>query len=522
MPKHCVANHRVSKARVRDGVRLTFTTPGRRPHPRGTANWSAPAVQQGCLVVPNVIAPWVIALALVVVSAGQSAADWPRFLGPQFDGIVHDADLIQAADRVDWNGKPSVTWSLPVGEGYGIGVTAADRYYHFDAAPDSTDRRVVGRRSSITERLRCVDLASGQIIWTQQNECRYQDLYGYEAGPRSSPTVHQDSVYTLGVRGRLTCRSLSDGTERWSVETVDQFAVVQNFFGVGSAPLVIDDLVIVMVGGSPDEDQVVPPGQLNRVSPNGTGLVAFNRNTGQVRWQAVDDLASNSSPRPIQIDNKACVLLLARDHLWCVDAKAGTTLWKFHHRSDLLESVNAMTPVVDGSKVFISECYELGSVLLEVDPSESQTAIWQDPRRDRRRMAMRCHWATPVLVNGYLYGCSGRNAPDSDFRCVDLMTGTVKWTGLERRRSSVTAVGDHLLVLEERGTLHIAKADPEALSIKASHDLATEEAFANGDTNPALQYPCWSAPLWVAVPDLAPQILLRGDQTVLCLQFPMK
>ena len=74
--------------------------------------------------------------------------------------------------------------------------------------------------------------------------------------------------------------------------TAAEFGVIQNFFGVGSTPLIYEDLLITMIGGSPEESQSVPRGQLDRVQPDASGIVAFDRLTGEVRYRTINDLAS--------------------------------------------------------------------------------------------------------------------------------------------------------------------------------------------------------------------------------------
>ncbi len=333
-------------------------------------------------------------------------------------------------------------------------------------------------------------------------------MLGYEGGPRASPTIEGDRVITLGVTGLLSCRNAADGKLLWSVDTKEQYGVVQNFFGVGSSPLVLGDRVIVMVGGSPAEDQNIAPMRLDRVSPNGSAVVAFDLKSGKQLWKCGQDLASYSSPRPIALEGETLVLVFARSGLMAIDPEQGQVRWQFEHRAEILESVNAMMPVVDADRVFISECYEIGSALLRVDANSSKV-VWQDPPRDRRRQSMRCHWATPILVDGYLYGCSGRNAPDSDFRCIDFQTGELQWSDPRRIRSSLTRVGDHLIVLEERGLLQMIKANPKQLEVVAEWDLGLPAG-----KRPALQYPCWSAPIVVGT-----KLLLRGTDHVICLEL---
>ncbi|MCG8652424.1 MAG: PQQ-like beta-propeller repeat protein, partial [Pirellulales bacterium] len=275
--------------------------------------------------------------------------------------------------------------------------------------------------------------------------------------------------------------------------------------------LILGDRLMVMIGGSPPEDQNIAPMRLDRVSANGSAVVAFDRHTGKELWKCGDDLASYSSPRPIDIDGQTYVLAFARDGLLLIDPRQGKVRWRFDHRAAILESVNAMVPVVVDDHVLISECYEVGSVLLKVT-ADSHQVVWQDPPRNRRAQSLRAHWSTPIVIDGYLYGCSGRNASDSDFRCIDFMTGEIKWTDRRQIRSSVTRVGDHLLVLEERGELQVVKPSPKKLDEVANWPLAVQD----GD-RPAIAYPCWAAP--VVVGD---KLILRGTSKVLCLELATK
>ena len=416
---------------------------------------------------------------------------WPRLLGVNFDGRG-DCDGID----FDWNSRPNVAWELAVGDGYGLGSVVGDRYYQFDA--------LVGRSGS-EERLRAVDLRSGNVIWTQTRPMNYGDMYGYESGPRGTPTVHGDRIVTFGVAGDLCCRNLADGKLIWSLDTTTTYGVVQNFFGVGSSPLIVDDKVIVPIGGSPPEDQQLPPGRLDRVAPNGSALVAFDLATGKELWRCGEELASYSSPRTMNIDGKTVVLYFARDSLLAVDPDNGDLLWTFAHGAELLESVNAAIPVVSGNNVFLSECYEIGSVLLSAS-REKASVIWQDDVDNRRKQVMRAHWSTPILIDGFLYGCSGRNNPDSDFRCIEFATGTLRWNDGRRMRSSCALAGDHLVVLEERGEMQIVRPNPEKLDIVAEYDLTD-----------LIRYPCWAAPIIVGN-----RLLVRGDRNVVCLAIKTK
>lgn len=421
---------------------------------------------------------------------------WPRLLGNQFDGVADSQGI-----EFDWSRSPEVVWQLPVGTGYGLGSIAAGRYYHLDAI--RKDLQQVDLQQ--VERLRAFDLKDAKLIWSVERPQLYNDMYGYESGPRGTPAISGESIVTYGVEGGLYCRKIADGSLNWSVATNEKYGVVQNFFGVSASPLIVDSMVIVPVGGSPPEDQAIAPGRLDRVIPNGSALVAFDLATGKEIWRCGDDLASYSSPRTMQIGSTTIVLLLARDHLLAVDATNGNVLWKKHHRSDMLESVNAMIPVVNNDRVFISECYQIGSLMMKVSVDSAET-IWQDPPENRRKQAMRCHWSTPILVDGFLYGCSGRNKPDSDFRCIEFESGKVQWSDNRRIRTSLARAGEYLVVLDERGRMQIIRPSPEKLDVVAEHDFSD-----------ILSEPCWAAPIIVGN-----RMLIRGNRNVLCLALPTK
>ena len=437
-----------------------------------------------------------------------SAQNWPRFLGEHYDSV---AAIREGSDqsKINWENSPKLLWSLDVGEGYGLGSIWGDEYYQFDAVANEES-------GMLTERLRCIDLRSGAEKWNTSEQLSYRDMYGYENGPRTTPTLDGTFVFTFGVDGQLLCRRRDDGQRVWVVDTKEKYGVVQNFFGVGSSPLLIDgepaskDKVILMVGGSPPADQSIAPGRLDRVSPNRSLLVAFDRKTGKEIWSSGNDLASYSSPRTLSIEGRTVVLVFARSGLIAVNPNNGKVLGRYDHRAEILESVNAMTPVAKGNQILISECYDIGSVLLEAvtgDDGEIEfKEVWKDPDGNRRKQAMRCHWSTPVLIDGFLYGCSGRNAPDSDFRCIDFSTGEVQWVDPRRTRSSVTRVGNHLVVLNERGTMQVLRTTPKMMDPVAEYDLT------DGSLDGArLGYPCWAAPIVVG-----DKLIVRGDKKVLC------
>jgi len=351
-------------------------------------------------------------------------------------------------------------------------------------------------------RLRALDARTGEALWTAEYPCPYEDAYGYSPGPRASPVVDADRVYTFGVEGRLRCLRASDGKLLWEEDTNTRFGVVQNFFGVGSTPVVEGELLIVMIGGSPEGSPAIHSGA---VQGNGTGLVAFDKKSGEVRWTLSDELASYSTPRIATIDGRRRGFAFTRGGLLGFDPARGAQDFFFPWRARKLESVNAATPVVVGDTVFVSESYGPGSVLLRVPASGDPEVRWRDRRRDQ---SVQAHWSTPVYLDGHLYASSGRGSGDAELRCVDHRTGEVKWAQPDLGRSTFVLVDDHLVVLTEYGRLLLVRPDPERYQQVSALELRGD----NG--RPLLRHPAWNAPV------LAHGLLyVRGKDRLVALEL---
>ena len=413
-------------------------------------------------------------------------SDWPRFLGPTGDARSPETGI--PLERPE-GGLP-VVWELETGEGYSMPSIARGRLFLFD------------RRG---EKARLTTLASetGEELWRREYPTDYEDYYGYSNGPRASPVVDGERVYTFGVEGMLRAHRVTDGELLWQVDTTARFGVVQNFFGAGSSPVVEGDLLIVPVGGSPPGSPKIHSGS---VRGNGSGLVAFDKATGEVRYAVSDELASYGSPTLATIGARRWGFHFARGGLIGFEPATGKIDFHFPWRSKVVESVNAATPVVVGDTVLISETYGPGSALLEVEPGGYEV-VWKDPPESRRQ-SLAVHWNTPVHHRGHVYASSGRNSGDAELRSVELATGEVKWSHPGLARSTLLYADGHLLVLTEYGRLLLVEATPERYNEVA--DLTPTDA----DGRPLLAYPVWSPPA------LTHGLLyLRGKGRMLCLEL---
>jgi outer membrane protein assembly factor BamB len=182
------------------------------------------------------------------------AADWPQFLGPERNSTSTETGLLQS-----WAEKgPPILWQREVGEGYSAPVLAGERLILF-------------HRVGNEEIVECLNAADGKEKWKHGEATNYSDPLGKGDGPRSTPSIAGDRVYTLSPGGRLLCLNLNDGKKVWQRELLKDYNVPASYFGVGTSPILEAGRLLVNVGG------------------RGAGIVAFDKDSGKEAWKATED-----------------------------------------------------------------------------------------------------------------------------------------------------------------------------------------------------------------------------------------
>src|SRR5688572_15236406 len=287
------------------------------------------------------------------------AEDWPQFLGPRANGISTETNLLQKWPE---KGPPSL-WQKEIGTGY--------------SAPSVRgELLVLHHRLKNEEVVEAFDRKTGEPRWRYAYPSEFVDPYGYNNGPRCTPSLTSNRCYTFGAEGRLVCTELSSGKMIWQRDTAKEWTIPPAFFGVGSTPVLESNRLFVMVGGQPN-----------------SGMVAFDASTGKtlwesvgksnwegvpmtawpgerkVVWQTAEKQASYATPVLATFHGKRHLLCVMRQGLVSVDPQSGDVNFSFWFRSRLNDSVNAMNPVVQGDHILISAAYyKVGSVLLKVRP----------------------------------------------------------------------------------------------------------------------------------------------------------
>jgi outer membrane protein assembly factor BamB len=360
-----------------------------------------------------------LCLALACVLTG-SAADWPGFLGPTRDGVSPETGLLATLPA---KGPPMV-WEREVGEGYSGPVVAGGSLVLF--------HRVDG-----DEVIECLEAATGKGRWKFPYPSAYRDRFGKGDGPRATPLIADNHVWTLGAGGVLSCVALADGTKLWQRDLSAEYGPRPGFFGVGTTPLLEGGRLLVNVGAA------------------GAGVVAFDPATGKELWKSTDQGASYASPVAATIDGVRHAIFFTREGILSLDPATGAVRFSKRWRSRLDASVNAATPLVVGDLLFVTASYGTGAMLVRCK-KDGIEEVWKGDG------ALSSQYATPVVRDGYLYGCDGRSdAGTVALRCLELKSGKVRWSKESFGCSSVIAADGRLILLTEEGDLVIGDVSPE-------------------------------------------------------------
>jgi hypothetical protein len=182
-------------------------------------------------IIRSVIILRILTAIVLMGALNARAEDWPQFLGPMRDNSYAGNDL-----AATWPaGGPKTLWKKKVGAGWSGPVVAAGKLICFHRVADK-------------ETVECLDAASGKPIWKADYDSTYQDDFGFDPGPRSTPAIAGDRVYTFGAEGMLNCWQLSDGKRLWNVDTRKDLEAGKGFFGIVCSPLIEGDAVILNIG----------------------------------------------------------------------------------------------------------------------------------------------------------------------------------------------------------------------------------------------------------------------------------
>lgn len=357
----------------------------------------------------------VLAFGLVICFTFPAHADdWPNWRGPNHDGISSETQW-----NSDWSkAKPKVAWRAKVGLGFSSVAVADGRLY------------TIGHQDG-NEFIFCLNAETGKEIWSKNYPCNKIARF-YEGGSSSTPSVDGDRVYTVGKEGQFHCYDAANGKLHWGVDLKKELDSPVPEWGFACSPLIQGDHVIIQAAR----------------------IAAYDKKTGKKLWESEQFKQGYGTPAAFEFKGKPCLAVLNNKTTVVLDASSGKTLASTPLST--LFDTNSTTPIVVGDTIFISTGYGKGCALFRF------TGTSLDEIYTKKTMAN--HMNNCVLHEGHLYGFHG-NSNRSRFvelRCIDLKTGTLKWSERGLGCGSLMLSDGKLIVMSDEGNLVLVQASSKS------------------------------------------------------------
>lgn len=385
-----------------------------------------------------------LSLARKVDLTTETPDDFARFLGPNQNSTVTTGIQIDAENLA--NAK--VLWKHAIGEGW-AGFVARNGF------------AVTIEQRERMECVTCYDINDGKMLWIKDHPVRHRDTLNLgRIGPRATPLIHEGRVYSVGAVGQLMCLNGADGTLAWEVDlnellgielgnatdgdgqTVTYESNTRLSWGRSGAPLIVDDLLIIL-GGGPKDGPIVT-------------LLAFDRLTGELRWKGGKEMIAYGSPTLANVAGVDQILLTAETLAMGFDPRTGEQLWEFPRPGETDGAANtSQLSVVGPNRVLTSKGYpDGGGELIELTATDGKLvpkSVWSNHRSLKTKLM------SPIIHDGHAYSLS-----NGFLECCRLSDGERIWKHRGHfGHGQMLLVGNEILLHSEGGELFMFPATPD-------------------------------------------------------------
>jgi outer membrane protein assembly factor BamB len=333
-------------------------------------------------------------------------------------------------------------WSRDLGEGYSAIVVESGRLYTMQRKGDE-------------EVVVCLDAATGETIWETPYAASPAEghVHQFGAGPRATPLVAGDSVYTIGVSGRLNALEKQTGKIVWSQDLWgSELGGNKLDHGYSSSPIDYKDTIIALVGGKD------------------ASIVAFDKKSGKAAWKATGFENSYSTPRVLDVDGEQQLVTFMAEHLVGVDPDDGKVLWQYPHTNTWKQNISM--PVMADANTLLLSSPEAGAKGLRLTHEEGKTKveeIWSTRK-------IQFYHVTTVRDGDWVYGSTGTREP-TFMAAINIKTGEIAWRERGFAKANCVMADGRLIILDEDGNLALAQASPKGLSVLSRTQLFDEVAW---------------------------------------------
>jgi outer membrane protein assembly factor BamB len=258
--------------------------------------------------------------AVLLILLAAHAADWPRWRGPQADGV---ADTAQLPTR--WSQTENVIWSVELpGWGTSSPVIFGDRVFVTTQA----------QKSLLTL---CLNRHTGKELWRHDFGLGV-DQRAHEKSNLAvnTPAVTPDALYVAFGNSDIA-RYTHDGKLQWVTRYTALFGDPKMAWGYGASPLVLDDSVVL-----PWDHHKGP-----------CYVIGLDKATGQIAWKQDRPIGtSHATPLLVNHHGQSDILVSGKNRLTAYDAKTHAQIWQYGEGEGPFNGEIVVSPVHADGVVF--------------------------------------------------------------------------------------------------------------------------------------------------------------------------
>ncbi len=384
---------------------------------------------------------FVIMIVFGIFVGLSQAADWPHYLGPNYDL----KPLVK-----EFNAKTAmVVWDAKVETGM-CSLTIADGLVYTmgnNGTPKDEDR------TKARDFVYCLDAKTGDEKWTYNYKCMLEPRL-HPGGPSSTPTIHEGKVYTLSKFGHIFCFDAKTGDKLWEALAL-HYKPRKPWWGFAGSPTVIGDVVIYNMGDR--------------------GL-ALNKDTGEIVWKSERNVVGYATPKPLPGDmfNRPAVSLFTNEDFLILDPATGKSVATYEKSWREKSNCNGITPYIHKGRIYLVHSNH-GMACLSINGNTlKQDWLSEDAKYPNEWFAFNTH----VIYKNHIYFLTQR---ESGLSCVDAETGERKWFEDKYDFGNLLRIGNKMIMLSEKGELIWGELG--------------EAAFGETHRQKILSGLCWSKPV---------------------------
>ncbi|MDA1314045.1 MAG: PQQ-binding-like beta-propeller repeat protein [Acidobacteria bacterium] len=261
----------------------------------------------------------------LTANAARGPANWPRWRGPNADGVADGGSL-----PTQWSQTENVRWAVELpGWGTSSPVIYGDRLFITSEVPKGDAKSLLTL---------CFHRDTGRELWRHD--------FGLGVDQRTheksnlavnTPAVTEDAVY-VAFGNSDVARYTHDGKLVWVTRYMELFPNPKMAWGYAASPLVLEDSVLL-----PWDHHTGP-----------CFLVGLDQQTGSISWKKDRPIGTaHATPLLVKHHAQSDILVSGKNRLTAFDAKTHAELWTYGEGEGPFNGEIIVSPLYADGIVFL-------------------------------------------------------------------------------------------------------------------------------------------------------------------------